>query len=163
MAGSQYFYSNFTRNILNSEFCFEYFIIDRDLDLEIKKYNEITQKISTKYYIINTDIDNYNSNKLPNCDINYFNLNYSSELILDMIMVIENASEIHIVSTFWSLIIYYLQKKYNLFHKIPIFFHSYVRHGRLEGLYHEHGTLTNWTFYRCPSNCTNTEHNMSGI
>lgn len=162
LAGSQYFYSNFTKYILDSKICFNYFNVDRDIDLETTKYNEITKTIGSKYYIINAEQNKYNQDKIPS-NIKHFNLDYSSETLFDMIMVIENAYEIHLVSTFWSLIIYYLQNKYGLFSKINIYFHSYVRHGRLEGLYHEHGTLSNWTFYRCPETCRENEHIISGI
>jgi len=161
LACSQYFYSNFTKHILDSKICFEYFNIDRDVFLEEIKYKEITAEIGEKYYIINANINTYNKALLPN--LNFFNLSNSSETVFDMIKVIENAQEIHIVSTFWSLIIYYLQKRYNLFENTPIYFHSYVRHGRLEGLYNEHGTLTNWKFYTCQEDCNDSTHLISGL
>jgi hypothetical protein len=163
LAGSQYFYSNFTKKILDTEICFKYFNVERDLNLELEKYNEIKKSKGDKYFIINGDLSMYDKKKLPN--YNYFNLCFSSIIVFDMIKVIENAEEIHLISTFWSLIIYYLQLRYNLFSTIKIYFHSYVRHGRLECLYHEHGTLPNWTFYTChnPQTCNHAEHSISGI
>ncbi len=161
LAGSEYFYSNYTINILDNEISFKYFNIERDLNLEMNKYNEITKNIGDKYFIINGDINDFNSEKIPK--YSYFNLSFSSEILFDMITLIENAQEIHLKSTFWSLIIYYLQLRYGLFSNIKIYFHSYIRHGRLECLYHEHGILPNWTFLHCPNNCQNGEHSISGI
>jgi len=161
LACSQYFYCNYSKYILDSEICFKYFVIDRNIDLEIEKYKSITKKISNFYYITNADISVFNNEKIPL--YNYFNLEYSSDILFDMITLIENSQEIHLIGSFWSLIIYYLQLKYNLFSNIKIYFHSYVRHGRLEGFYHEHGTLSNWIFYRCPVDCIENEHSISGI
>ena len=161
LAGSQYFYSNFTKNILDNNICFKYFIIERNLNLEFNKYNEIRNNIGDKYFITNSSLSDFDNEKLPK--YNHFNLSFSSNILFDMITTIENAEEIHLKSTFWSLIIYYLQLKYNLFSKVKIFYHSYIRHGRLDCLYHEHGTLPNWTFYNCSKNCDDFDHSISGM
>ena len=61
-------------------------------------------------------------------------------MIFDMILLIEKSKEIHLISTFWSLIIYLLQKKYNLFKNIPIYLHNYVRNKYYYQLYED----SNW-------------------
>lgn len=123
---------------------------------------------SFEYVIINYPEHLYDIEKIKKTYSNGFNisivnLHFSSDLVFDMIKIIENAKELHLVSTFWALIIYYMQHKYNLFSKIPIFFHSYVRHGRLECLYKEYETFDNWTFYNCCDNCADEQHKISGI
>lgn len=164
LAGSEYFYSNFTKNILDPSICFKYFEIHRDKELELEKYKKSNIYKEDKYFCINTDIKNYNINLVPK--YKYYNLNFSSYFVFDNLLIIENCKEIHLISTFYSLIIYYLQLKYNMFSDISIYFHSYVRHGRLDCLYTEFNhikKLNNWTFINCPNDCTNLDHRISGL
>ena len=100
-----------------------YFNIPRDLELENNKYNDFKKKYNKKYIIINEDVSRnlkidrkYLSNEYL-----IFNINNSSNIIFDMIKILENSEEIHTISTFWSLIILLLQKKYNLFKNKDIF------------------------------------------
>jgi hypothetical protein len=168
LAGSEYFYTNFCVKKINPKECINSFLIDRDYELENNKYNKLIEDISSsEYIIINYPEHLYDIEKLKTYNngfnIPIVNLHFSSDLVFDMIKIIENAKELHLVSTFWALIIYYMQHKYNLFSKIPIFFHSYVRHGRLECLYKEYGTFDNWTFYNCCEKCSDEQHKISGI
>ena len=139
-AGSyDFFYKQFG---VNSEESINKFIIDRDLNIELLKYNEITNKIGKEYIIVNEDSNRnlkINRDKI-NSTLPLFNLNNCSDINFDMIMTIENAKELHIISTFWSAIIYLLQKKYNLFSNIPIYLHNYVRSGYYSFLY----PYSNW-------------------
>lgn len=131
-----YFYSDYN---LDRNLSINKFIIDRDEKLEDIKYNEIINNIGCNYIITNEDIERnllINKNKYITCNnLPIFNLNNSSKICFDMIKVIENAKEIHLISTFWSLIIYQLQKKYNLFLNIPIYFHNYTRDSYCINLY----------------------------
>ena len=140
-AGSyDWFYKNFS---IDSNNAYISFLIDRDLNLEKEKYNDLIYKIGTEYVIINDDPTRnmvIDRNRIPSKKP-IFNLNKSSQITFDMIAVIENAKEIHLISTFWSCIIYLLQKKYNLFHNIPTYFHNYVRNGYYFHLYKHHN---NW-------------------
>ena len=52
-----------------------------------------------------------------------------------MIKVLENAKEIHLIESTYSIAIYLLQKKYNMFENIPIYFHTYVRNNRNMNIY----------------------------
>ena len=136
----KYFYVDYgiSRNI-----SIDYFIIERNLDLELKLYKEFKNKTNKKYIIINDDVKrnlliDKNIIKIKNVEI--YQLSNCSKNIFDIISIIENSEEIHTISTFWSLIIYQLQKKYNLFNKIPIYLHNYVRPGYCMGMYENH----NW-------------------
>ena len=97
----------------------------------------IGKKYNKKYIIINEDVSRnlkidrkYLSNEYL-----IFNINNSSNIIFDMIKILENSEEIHTISTFWSLIILLLQRKYNLFKNKDIYFHNYVRKGYYYHLY----------------------------
>jgi hypothetical protein len=162
LAGSEYFYSNYCTIKIPPSECYNSFIIDRDLNLEKERFNEFKSIYGENYIITNVDYILFDKTKLSS-NLPVVNLEFKSSIIFDQIMIIENAKEIHIISTFLALIIYYLQKKYNLFNNIPIYFHSYIRHGRLECLYREHGVPSNWTFYVCENTCTSDEHLISGI
>jgi hypothetical protein len=135
-----YFYS--TYNIDSIE-CINSFNISRDYTLENNKYEEIISKIGNNYVIVFNDIKRnlfINNNYIVNKELPTFNLCESSTICFDMIKVINESKEIHILSTFWSLIIYNLQKKYNLFMNIPIYFHNEVRNDYYSFLYEN----TNW-------------------
>jgi hypothetical protein len=116
------------------------FLIDRDIELEKNMYDKVTKEIGVDYIVIMNDVkrkicinEKYISDtykKLPR-----FNLCNCSKICFDMLTVIENAKEIHIFSTFWSLIIYQLQKKYNMYNDKKIFFHNSVRDGYFFKLY----------------------------
>ena len=124
VAGKTMFYTPYN---INGNVAIDNFIIHRDLELENKKYIELINKIGKKYNIIfkdhkrNLSID---ESKIINKSLPLFNISNCSEICFDMIKILEEAQEIHILSTFWSLIIYNLQKKNNLFSKKNIFFHN---------------------------------------
>ena len=117
------------------------FNINRNIEKEELFYNKITEKIGKNYIIINEDINrNLKINrKFIISDLPLFNINGSSTIVFDSIKLLENSKEIHIISTFWSMIIYLLQKKYNIFQNTPIYFHNYVRNGYYSHLYSDSG------------------------
>ena len=162
LAGSEYFYSNYCTVKIPPFECYNSFIIDRDINLEKDLFNQFKSLHGETYIITNSEYNTFHHDKIPS-NIPVVNLAFKSNIVFDQIMIIENAKEIHIVSTFLALIIYYLQKKYNLFNNIPIYFHSYVRHGRLECLYREYGVPANWTFYVCDNKCIGEYHIISGV
>ena len=132
--GYTFFYGSYD---IPNDYSHLYFNIPRDLELENNKYNDFKNKYNKKYIIINEDV----SRKLK-IDRKYlsneyliFNINNSSNIIFDMIKILENSEEIHTISTFWSLIILLLQRKYNLFKNKDIYFHNYVRKGYYYHLY----------------------------
>jgi hypothetical protein len=162
LAGSEYFYSNYCTVKIPPFECYNSFIIDRDINLEKERFNQFKSLHGETYIITNSEYNTFHNDKISS-NIPIINLAFKSDVIFDQIMIIENAKEIHIISTFLALIIYYLQKKYNLFNNIPIYFHSYIRHGRLECLYREYGVPANWTFYVCEDKCDGYEHIISGV
>ena len=147
-----YFYKDL--HIDNSIFI-NYFNIERDLELEKKRYDKVINDIGENYIITNECGGNvlnkfyfnngkvnrkyFKNNKLP-----VFNLNFTSDVMFDMIMIIEKSKEIHLISTSWSLIILLLQKKFNLFNNIPIYFHNYIRPNHVVDYYLD--LPKNWTF-----------------
>jgi len=142
--GDKYFF--YKTYGIDENLAIDNFIINRDLNLENDKYLQLTNKIGKKYNIIfkdnirNLSID---ESKIVNKSLPVFNLCNCSETCFDMIKIIEEATEIHILSTFWSLIIYNLQKKYNLFNKNNIYFHNSVRQGYYYSLYENQ----NWIIF----------------
>ena len=139
--GDKYYFYN-TYNIDSIE-SIKSFNIIRDYDLENNKYEEIIRKYGKKYVIVFNDYKRnlcINPDYIINKNLPTVNLCKSSTICFDMLRVLHESSEIHILSTFWSLIIYQLQKKYNLFKDIPIFFHSRIRNNYCDFLYENH----NW-------------------
>lgn len=172
ICNANFFYNCYCKFPIDKSLAYKYFNIDRDHEMEDKKYDKFIKEYGTDYIIINDDLKRNKSNKLAldkskfalssginnkyfiNKDLPVYNINNSSDIVFDMIKIIENAKEIHLTSTFWSLIIYYLQLKFGLFNNIKIFLHSYVIPSRIyccvikarfdDGLYKEFGS--NWEF-----------------
>lgn len=135
ICNANYFYNVFTNNRLDKNIAYKYFNINRNFILEQNRYDKLINDIGHNYIIINQSNDRLNKPYIKseinpkffiNKNLPVFNLSDSSNIIIDMIKIIEKAKEIHLTSTFWSVIIYYLQLKYNLFNNIPIFLHSYT-------------------------------------
>jgi hypothetical protein len=130
-----YFYKHYN---INEQLSINNFRIERDYKLEEIRYNNLVNKIGLNYNIIFEDNIrklSINKSKIINKNLPTFNLCNSSKICFDLIKIIENAKEIHILSTFWSLIIYNLQKKYNLFNRNNIYFHESARPNYYNYLY----------------------------
>ena len=125
-----------------NDYSYLYFNIPRNINLENKNYEEFKKKYNKKYIVINEDESrNFKINRdYFQKDYLIFNINKSSDILFDMIKILENSEEIHTISTFWSLIILFLQKKFNLFKNKKIYFHNYVRNGYYYNLY----SKSNW-------------------
>jgi hypothetical protein len=136
-----YFYKTYN---IDENLSIQNFIIERDYELEDTTYKQLINEIGDKYVIIFDDKNrklSINRSKIVNKEIPQFNLCESSKICFDLIKILENSQEIHILSTFWSLIIYQLQKKYGLFKNIPIYFHESVRPGYYNSLYENNNWL----------------------
>lgn len=130
-----YFYKAYN---INENLSINNFIIKRNYKIEEEKYNDIIKNIGDNYVIIFDDKSRnlcINFDKIVNKNLPRFNLCNSSKICFDMIKIIENSKELHILSTFWSLIIYQLQKKYDFFKNLSIYFHDSVRPGYYKTLY----------------------------
>lgn len=144
LGGAEYFYEIFSTNYINYKNNINLFNINRNSELENLYYKKVKEKVGDDYIIINEDPKRelyINKSKIKS-NLSIYNINASTNIVFDAILALENAKEIHTISTFWSLIILNLSKKYNLFVDIPIYFHSYVRNKRYDYLYKE----SDWTF-----------------
>lgn len=131
----------------------EMFNLIRDLELEDKRYKTVVDSIGEDYVVIHYETDGHsmkyykqkigeiNSNHITEKyrDLPKFNLDKCSNVFFDMIKVMENAKEIHIMESVWCAVIYLLQKKYDLFKDIQIFIHNYIRPRGLKVLYPDNG------------------------
>lgn len=137
--GIEYFYSQL--NIPVEEH-YNSFYLERNLELEEGKFTEFKKTYTEKYIVVNEDIQRglkINRKKIKK-NKQIFNINNSSQIFFDMIKILEESEEIHLISTCWSMLIKLLQKKYGLFNDKKIYFHNYVRKGYYLHLY----TDTDW-------------------
>lgn len=131
----------------------EMFDLTRDEEQEEKRYKEVVDEIGKEYIVVHYETDGHsmkhykqNIGKMKNDhitdkyrDLPKFNLDKCSNVFFDMIKVMENAKEIHIMESVWCAVIYLLQKKYDLFKDVPIFIHNYIRPRGLKVLYPDNG------------------------
>jgi hypothetical protein len=85
------------------------FTFNRNKELEENKYNEFINKYGKEYILYHEVIENYDKNK------KIVNLNGISNIFFDMIKILENAIEIHLLDSVWGAFIYQLDTKYKLF------------------------------------------------
>jgi len=140
---SNYFYQVFCTEAINANEFINSFKINREEIVENQFYNKLKNSVGNDYVIINEDPQRglkIDRNKIKS-NFPLFNINASTNIIFDAIRALENAKEIHTISTFWSMIIYILQKKYNFLINIPVYFHDYVRVGYYSWLYKDSGWI----------------------
>ena len=114
------------------------FEFERNYELENSTYDKFI-KIYSKNYILYHEITEYNNSK----NITSINLNASSNIFFDMIKVLENAIEIHLLDSVWGAFIYLLDAKYGLFKNKNIYL--YPKRGYIS-MFHEPVKLDNWIF-----------------
>ena len=85
------------------------FTFIRNYDLEKITYQNFVNKYGNDYIIYHEVIRDYDESKT------IINLNGISDTFFDMITVLENASEIHLLDSAWGAFIYQLDAKYKLF------------------------------------------------
>lgn len=107
------------------EYRLDYFHYERDVESENKFFDSLN--LPEKYVVISEYSQNLlNKNYIKNKDIHIFNINNTAQNYFDIIKVIENAEEVHLLENSTSLMTYYLQ--YNkLMSDIEINFHAYGR------------------------------------
>jgi hypothetical protein len=111
----------YTLAFFNKSDVINYFNIIRNTDNEIKKPNYNLQE---NYIVVNyfsTMRDKYFSGK------NIFDLTNKSVNILDMLQIIEGASEIHIYDSLYGMIIYLSYFKLDFCKGKKIYYHRYAR------------------------------------
>ena len=94
------------------------FTFNRNKELEQNKYNEFINKYGKEYILYHETIEKYDKNK------KIVNLNGISNIFFDMIKVLENAIEIHLLDSVWGAFIYQLDAKYKLFQSKKIILYA---------------------------------------
>jgi hypothetical protein len=94
------------------------FNINRDYILEELIYNQFIEKYTNKYILYHNIIENYDPS------ITIVNLNQISNTYFDMIKVLVNAIEIHLLDSSWGAICYLLDAKYKLFQNKKIYLYA---------------------------------------
>jgi hypothetical protein len=107
------------------EYRLDYFYYERDFESENKFFDSLN--LPEKYVVISEyDQNLLNRDHIKNKDIHILNINNTAQNYFDIIKVIENAEEVHLLENSTSLMTYYLQ--YNkLMSNIQINFHAYGR------------------------------------
>ena len=116
----------------------DYFIFERDYELENRTYNEFVSKNSNKYILYHN-----NTNILVQNNYKYVNLNQSSETFFDYIKILENAQEIHVIDSSWAAFIYLLDCKYRLFKDKRIYLYPLRNYKKM---FQDPIQLDNWIF-----------------
>ena len=112
------------------------FSFTRNLELENNVYDNFINKYGNKYILYHEVIENYDTDK------QIVNLNGISEIFFDMIKVLENAIEIHLLDSIWGAFIYLLDGKYKLFQNKKIFLYANRGYNKM---FTEPIKLDNWT------------------
>jgi hypothetical protein len=119
----------------------DYFIFDRDHELENRTYDNFVQEHGDKYILYHSnDNDNFIINKK---DYKYINLNKKSDTFFDYIKILENAHEIHVIDSSWAAFIYLLDCKYRLFKDKQIYLYPLRNYKKM---FQEPIQLDNWVF-----------------
>lgn len=107
------------------EYRLDYFYYQRDLESEINFFNSLN--LPEKYVVISEYGKNILDRKhIKNKEYYVLNINEICKNYFDIIKVIENAEEIHLLENSTSLMTYYLQYK-NLMKDVIVNFHAYGR------------------------------------
>lgn len=125
------------------------FEIVRDKKLEEMKYMDVVNHIGKDYIVIHEDIDRdikIDRQKIVDNGFPLFDLDKKSDILFDMIKIIEHAKEIHLIESTYSIMIYLLQHRYHLFNNIPIYIHFYTRTHRDKGLYENPDNTWIWLY-----------------
>jgi hypothetical protein len=130
------------------------FNIERDYELENKRYIKFIEKHGTNYVLCHKTIDDYNQLQKAKVQINNSDikidvqnvpveLGETSNIFFDMIKVLENAKEIHVLDSVWASIIYHLDGRYKLLTNIPIYLYAKRDY---TAMFSEPVRLNNWKF-----------------
>lgn len=107
------------------EYRIENFYYQRDYESENTFYENLN--LPKKYIIISEYGDNLiNKDYIKNKSLPVININQISQNYFDIIKVIENAEEVHLMENSTALMAYHLQYK-NIMNLTPINLHTYIR------------------------------------
>lgn len=103
----------------------DYFHYERNIESENSFFESLN--LPEKYVVISEYGDNLlDRNFIRNKDLYVLNINNIAQNYFDIIKVIENAEEVHLLENSTALIVYHLQYK-NLMNQVKIQFHTYGR------------------------------------
>lgn len=102
------------------------FEFTRDLDAEEAQYNKFIAVHGEEYILYHDTIDKSNVTK----NVPLINLDRLSDVYFDMIKILINAHEIHLLDSSWGAFIYQLDAKYGLFRNKQIFL--YAKRGHIK-------------------------------
>jgi len=114
------------------------FEFNRNYELENNIYNNFINKYGKDYILYHEVIENYNK------DYRIINLNNISNIFFDIIKILENAIEIHLLDSVWGAFIYQLDAKYKLFQNKKIIL--YAKRG-YRSMFEEPIKLDNWVIF----------------
>lgn len=106
----------------------DYFNIDRDIESENLLYDkQITSRGILKYTVICQYDKNIINTKYITFKENIINLHFISTSCIDILKLVENAEEIHLIENSIALLIYYMQVSTGFCSNKTIFVHNYAR------------------------------------
>jgi hypothetical protein len=140
--GSNFVNLFYTSYDLSSNIRIDYFIFNRDYDLENITYNNFINKYGEKYILYHSNDDNINFiiDKKP---YKYINLNKKTDIFFDYIKILENSIEFHLIDSSWTAFIYLLECKYNLFKNKKIYLYPIRNYTKM---FQNPVLLDNWIF-----------------
>jgi hypothetical protein len=131
-------------NGLSDDIRIDKFKINRDYDLENESYNE-SGLIGKDYIVIHEDVSR--GITIDHTKINHglmYDLNDKSDIMIDQIKILENAKEIHLIDSSYSVMIYFLSFHNDKIKNIPKFLHKHP-HNRDFNIYKQ-PVADNWYF-----------------
>lgn len=82
----------------------DYFIFERDYELENRTYDNFIQEHGDRYILYHS---NDNDNFIDKKDYKYINLNQRTNTFFDYIKILENAHEFHVMDSCWDVLFIY--------------------------------------------------------
>jgi hypothetical protein len=135
-----------------------YFEFERDLTAEEEKFNEFQKNFSSNYILYHDNMQdpiNMFKDYQKRKDMEYINLNGILVECFQMIKVLQNAKELHLMDSAWAQFCYLLDAKYNLLNNVNVYIYPFTTPDRWGGLLKsiadskhlkfEPVTLNNWT------------------
>jgi hypothetical protein len=115
-----------------------HFNVERDYEKESELYKKFVKKHGLNYTLChgNLIVNNKNTN------VKSIYLDECSNTFFDMIKVLENAGELHLIDSVWGSFVYHLDAKYGLFKNIKVFL--YLRSMHHIDMFTKPVTLDNW-------------------
>lgn len=132
----------YTSYDLSSSIRIDYFIFNRDYDLENITYNNFINKYGEKYILYHSNDDDINF-IIDKKSYKYINLNKNTDIFFDYIKILENAIEFHLIDSSWAAFIYLLECKYNLFIDKKIYLYPIRNYKKM---FQDPILLNNWIF-----------------